>query len=242
MLQHGHNRALFVACNFSPLLRKDRKRQYDRHTEGASCHSLKPLQHLLPSRQPPAACSPSAGSVSRCSASEKADRRDLSRNSRRFTGFVASSRRLKQSLSFQKSFVPKNFLERYADPDAAPPNDAAFLFHAAVEQFESIRQRHHRKDFKASAAPRIVDQPAGDHRLLGTRDDLRLRRVRGTRPNALIESLRFGILRHHPRMLVVPGYGIVKWRRTVSGNLKPGNLNQKGEPNAASRASLSLGQ
>jgi hypothetical protein len=210
MLQHGHNRALFVACNFSPLLRKDRKRQYDRHTEGASCHSLKPLQHLLPSRQPPAACLPSAGSASRCSASEKADRRDLSGNSRRFTGFVASSRRLKQSSRF-KIVCSEKFLERYADPDAAPPNDAAFLFHAAVEQFESLRQRHHRKDFKASAAPRIVDQPAGDHRLLGTRDDLRLRRVR-TRPNALIESLRFEIRHRHARMLVVPGYGIVKCR------------------------------
>ena len=34
MLQHGHISALFGARNFSPLLRKDHKRQYDRHTEG----------------------------------------------------------------------------------------------------------------------------------------------------------------------------------------------------------------
>ena len=91
-------------CTFSPLLRRDREAQCDRHTKGVSCRSLKPLQHSLPSRSPPAACLRSAGSVSRCSASDQPIARSTGREP--YKNNASGKRPLITSARFLTKFLP----------------------------------------------------------------------------------------------------------------------------------------
>ena len=89
---------------FSPLLRRDREAQCDRHTKGVSCRSLKPLQHSLPSRSPRAACLRSAGSVSRCSASEQPIARSAGREP--YKNNASGKRPLTTSGKVLTKFIP----------------------------------------------------------------------------------------------------------------------------------------
>jgi hypothetical protein len=88
---------------FSPLLRRDREAKCDRHTKGVSCRSLKPLQHSLPSRSPPAACLRSAGSVSRCSASDQPIARSIGREP--YKNNASGKRPLTTSAKFLPKFL-----------------------------------------------------------------------------------------------------------------------------------------
>lgn len=86
-----------------------------------SCRLRKQLLRLLRLLPPLAACSHSPGSGSRCSASERGHHRA-------------------EPCLFAYKSAP---LKHHADPNAAPPDHAASLPYAAVEQFEALRQRHH---------------------------------------------------------------------------------------------------
>jgi hypothetical protein len=68
---------------------------------------------------------------------------------------------------------------------SAPPDNAALLFHIAVEKLDTVRQGHHREYFETGTAGGVVDQPAGDRRRLRAHDDLALA-CRRTWPNPLI--------------------------------------------------------
>jgi hypothetical protein len=67
-----------------------------------------------------------------------------------------------------------------------PPDNAALLFHIAVEKLDTVGQGHHREYFETGAARGVVDQPARDRRRLRAHNDLGLacRRIRG--PNPLV--------------------------------------------------------
>jgi hypothetical protein len=76
--------------------------------------------------------------------------------------------------------------ENDADAYAPPPDDAAFLFDAAMDELEAIRQRHHRKYFEAGSARRVVDQPARDHGRLWGNDNLGLVSDKTSRLDSLV--------------------------------------------------------
>src|SRR5947209_6461148 len=94
---------------------------------------------------------------------------------------------------------PYTALKRHADPHAAPPHDAAFLFHPAMEQLEPVGHSDHRENLKTGTAGGIIDQPASNHARLSGGYDLGLRGFGPDGPNALIKPLHFDICRHGHR-------------------------------------------
>lgn len=63
-------------------------------------------------------------------------------------------------------------LECHADANAASPNDAALLFHAAIVEFETLGHRPQAVDVETCAAGGVVDDPAGQDRKLRAGNDL----------------------------------------------------------------------
>ena len=62
-------------------------------------------------------------------------------------------------------------LERHADTNATPPNDVAFLFDAAIVEFETVRH-YQTVNIETGATGGIVDDPARQGRQFRTDNDL----------------------------------------------------------------------
>src|SRR3954453_4489478 len=62
-------------------------------------------------------------------------------------------------------------LKYHPEPQSTSPNDAALLFHAAIEELESVRHRSLAADFETRAAGGVIDDRAGHDRVLATDDD-----------------------------------------------------------------------
>src|SRR3954471_24796149 len=61
-------------------------------------------------------------------------------------------------------------LKYHPEPQPTSPNDAALLFHAAIEELESVRHRALAADFETRAAGGVIDDRAGHDRVLATDD------------------------------------------------------------------------
>ena len=88
----------------------------------------------------------------------------------------------------QSSERAVKFLEYDSDANATSPNDAAFFSHAAIDEFETVRDLPQAVDLEAGAAGRVVDDPGSEDGRLRAGDDLARSGHLTGRHNSLIQS------------------------------------------------------